>query len=298
MYQFITEKNKFTLNKPQDSDRIYYSELNEWYTTDAFRAFSIKFVLENSIRYRTQDADHEVKANHFLLAVKQPGVTASFQSKNPVRSICIDVCPATVGSVFTLLSDRSEPELDAFCAGHFRYPDFYETISPVEGSPGSAALKTLQSAIRANKTDIRVDAAWMYSLVEDVLTQQYGHYLRYQNIRSLRASTRKEIYRRLSIALQYMQENFTQIDNTKEIAQACHMSEYHFLRSFRQAFQITPYQFLQEKRLEHAVDLMKNKELKLTHIAAVCGFSDIFTFSKAFKRKYGVAPSGYLVNGQ
>ena len=52
MLERITESNKNSLNKPSDTDKIYYSELKEWYTTNAFRSFSLKYVLEECIYYK------------------------------------------------------------------------------------------------------------------------------------------------------------------------------------------------------------------------------------------------------
>ena len=69
------------------------------------------------------------------------------------------------------------------------------------------------------------------------------------------------------------------------------MSEYHFFRSFKQAFGMTPYQYLTTKRMNLAKELVQEGEKKISDIALICNFPDVFTFSKAFKRYYGVPPS-------
>ena len=69
------------------------------------------------------------------------------------------------------------------------------------------------------------------------------------------------------------------------------MAEFHFFRSFRQAFGTSPYQYLLGKRLELAKELIITGDMSVTTIAAHCNFPDIFTFSKAFKRRFNVAPS-------
>jgi hypothetical protein len=52
VFEKITDQNKTSLNKKFDSDVIYYFELNEWYTTNAFRSFSLKFVIDACIYYK------------------------------------------------------------------------------------------------------------------------------------------------------------------------------------------------------------------------------------------------------
>ena len=80
-FHTITEENKLTLNKPSDSDVVYYSELNEWFTRNAFRSFSLKYVIDRCIYYKVGNKEHAVNAGNFLLACKQPDVNAYFDSK-------------------------------------------------------------------------------------------------------------------------------------------------------------------------------------------------------------------------
>src|SRR5205085_12275952 len=100
-FEKITELNKASLNKPLDSDMVYYSELNEWYTDNAFRSFSVKFVIDQSIYYKIEGIENEVPANNFMLACKNSDVKAYFYSKKPVKSICVDICSATIYECFS-----------------------------------------------------------------------------------------------------------------------------------------------------------------------------------------------------
>ena len=77
----------------------------------------------------------------------------------------------------------------------------------------------------------------------------------------------------------------------RQVAIESSMSEFHFYRCFKQVTGFTPYQYMLEKRLAHARELLSEKTLLVSEIATQCGFPDVFTFSKAFKRKYGVSPT-------
>lgn len=292
-YKLISEHNKLSLNKPQDSDMIYYSELNEWYTTNAFRSFSVKCVLQNTIRYKVGATEYVVGANNFLLAMKQSNVKAYFHSKQPVKSVCIDICPSTLGEVFSLLIDKKDPDFDNYLAGYFRCPEFMESIYNLNNSLAAPKLKSLISSIHKDKSGVVITKEWIYQLVEKIVHQEYGNFIALSNIKSLKPSTRKEIYRRVKIGKDYIDLNFLKIDNIKQVAEACYMSEYYFFRSFKQVYNITPYQYLLKKRLEFSIELLKPGTMSLTKIAAVSGFPDIFTFSKAFKRNYDIPPSVY-----
>ncbi len=71
------------------------------------------------------------------------------------------------------------------------------------------------------------------------------------------------------------------------------LSPYHFARLFRATFGCAPYQYVQEQRLIRARNLLRQPGHKITAIALACGFNDSSQFSRAFKARFGVTPSGY-----
>lgn len=293
-FRTIAENNKTTLNKPADCDVVYYSELNEWFTQDAFRNFSLKYVVDRCIHYKANGKEHPVNAGNFLLAVKQPYVKAYFDSSNTVKSICIDIRPETMAEALTVMSATTDLDLDNYLSGYFRTPYFFETVCPLsEQVPFAGQLQALVKAIKEGQADEQVNKEWFLSLAEKIIYHEYGNYLALNGIRSVRLETKKELLRRLTLAKQYMDETFLQERSIAEIAAYCNLSEFHFFRSFRQAFGITPYQYLLNKRLEFARGMIALQQHSLTGVALHCGFPDLFTFSKAFKRKYGQAPSHY-----
>ncbi len=294
-FHTITEENKSALNKPTDSDLVYYSELNNWYTGNSFRSFCLKYVVDRSIYFKVGKKEHAVNAGNFLLGCKQPDVNAYFESKQVVKSICIDICPATVSEAFTVLTAQDNHNFDNYLAGYFKTPYFFETVCPAGTTPFAHKLNTLVAAIANNEAEQHIDKEWFLDLVEKIVFHEYGNYLALNGIRSTRLETRKEILRRLKIAKQYMDDAFLEIKDISEVASACNMSEFHFFRSFKQAFNSTPYQYLLNNRLQLAKELIKTGDISVTGIAIHCNFPDVYTFSKAFKRQFNIAPSHYTV---
>ena len=294
LFHTITEENKLTLNKPADSDVVYYSELNDWFTCNAFRSFSLKYVVDRCIYYKVGNKEHAVNAGNFLLAWKQPDVNAYFDSKHLVKSICIDICPATVAEAFTVLTAQNDHDFDNYLSGYFKVPEFFEAVCPVNAAQFSNKLNDLVAAITNGQAQYHIDKEWFLDLVEKIIFHEYGNYLALNGIRSVKLETRKEILRRLKKAKQYMDDEFLDIDEISQVAAVCNMSEFHFFRSFKQAFGIAPYQYLLGKRLEIAKELIKTGGMSVTHIATYCNFPDIFTFSKAFKRQFNIAPSQFI----
>lgn len=293
-FHTITEQNKFTLNKPADTDVVYYSELNEWFTRNAFRSFSLKYVIDRCIWYKVGNKEHAVNKDNFLLACKQPDVTAYFDSNTVVKSICIDICPATVAEAFTVLTAQDNHQFDNYLAGYFKTPEFFEAVCPINGSQFNSKLNDLVAFIRKGEVQDHIDKEWFLDLVEKIIFHEYGNYLALNGIQSVRLETRKEIFRRLKTARQYMDDEFLNIEEINQVAKICHMSEFHFFRSFRQAFKCTPWQYILNRRLELAKQLLQMGHLSVTQVAIDCNFPDVFTFSKAFKKHFNITPSGFL----
>jgi AraC-like DNA-binding protein len=293
-FHTITEENKLTLNKPLDADVVYYSELNEWCTHNAFRSFSLKYVVDRCIYYKVGSKEHAVSKGNFLLACKQPDVNAYFDSRNTVKSICIDICPTTVAEAFTVLTAQNNHDFDNYLAGYFKIPEFFETVCPVHTARFGNKLNDLATAITNGHAYDLINREWFLDLVEKIIFHEYGNYLALNGIRSVKLETRKEILARLKSAKHYMDEACLEIDEINQVAAYSNMSEFHFFRSFKQAFAVSPYQYLLGRKLQVAKELVEKGEMSITGIAAYCNFPDLFTFSKAFKRHYKMAPSHIL----
>jgi AraC-like DNA-binding protein len=74
------------------------------------------------------------------------------------------------------------------------------------------------------------------------------------------------------------------------------MSNFHFLRTFKQVMQVTPHQYILRARLRKAaVQLKKNKD-KILEIALDAGFGDLSNFNQAFRTEFGVSPMRFRGN--
>lgn len=78
-----------------------------------------------------------------------------------------------------------------------------------------------------------------------------------------------------------------------ELAALAHLSEDHFIRSFRAATGVTPYRYLLRARLDRACVLLRETELGVAEVAEAVGFHSPAYFSARFRRQLGVSPSQY-----
>lgn len=286
-FERIAEHNK-SLIKPLDSDMIYYSELNTFFSPNAFRSLSVKFVVEQEIVYKSEGKEFKVGGGQFLLACKHSDANAFFESKQTVRSICIDICADSFAEAYAVITGKDE-DFDNYLAQYFAYPQFFENVNRVQTGSIDQMLKSLLYQIQLNELDC-INKEWFLDLTEKIIYKEYGNYHALKNIHAAKPSTRKEIFQRLQTGREYMDENFHSISEIKEVAKYCLLSEYHFFRCFRQAFGTTPFHYLATKKLAFAKERLTTSNDTVAAVAAACNYPDVFTFSKAFKRQFGYAP--------
>ena len=70
-------------------------------------------------------------------------------------------------------------------------------------------------------------------------------------------------------------------------------SRYHFIRLFRKTYKRTPHQYLMQKRVEKARELLATTELSVTEVCFRVGFQSLGSFSALFHRLVGQPPTEY-----
>lgn len=95
-------------------------------------------------------------------------------------------------------------------------------------------------------------------------------------------------------AYEYIQENFKNKDfNYNELCKVTSFSSSYFRDSFFKYYHATPTQIITKMRMEYARELLLTKCYKVSEIAQMCGFENIYYFSTVFKKFYGVSPSKF-----
>jgi AraC-like DNA-binding protein len=108
---------------------------------------------------------------------------------------------------------------------------------------------------------------------------------------TLRPATRDELYRRVWRARDYARAMFAGPVSLSELATVACLSPNHLLRTFRQAFNETPHQFLTECRLQESQRLLCSSDLPVTEVCLAVGFESLGSFSALFHKRFGFSPS-------
>src|SRR5947209_16712619 len=77
------------------------------------------------------------------------------------------------------------------------------------------------------------------------------------------------------------------------LARVTHVSPAHFSRQFRATFGETPHRYLQRRRVERAMQLLRQTERPVTEICFGVGFNSLGTFSRTFREVVGEPTSRF-----
>jgi AraC-like DNA-binding protein len=99
--------------------------------------------------------------------------------------------------------------------------------------------------------------------------------------------------RRLLRARDAMDRAYAEPLDVRAVAALAHVSEAHFSRSFRATFGETPHRYLQRRRVERSMFLLRETDRSVTDVCFDVGFTSLGSFSRTFHEIVGETPSEY-----
>ncbi len=125
--------------------------------------------------------------------------------------------------------------------------------------------------------------------IMDYLRKEYG--------RSSESSTESLQLQYVRTVIKYIQLKFSEQITMENIAGICGLNRSYLSRLFHDATGYTIKGYLQLYRMQIAQKMLRDSDYPISYVGNAVGYSDIFTFSKAFKKHTGCTPSDYRSKG-
>jgi AraC-like DNA-binding protein len=91
----------------------------------------------------------------------------------------------------------------------------------------------------------------------------------------------------------YIDRHYAEPLTVARLARMAGLSTFHFIRAFRAEAGHTPHQYVRQRRLDRACELLVTTPMSVTDICSATGFQSFGSFSSLFKRVVGETPAQY-----
>lgn len=262
------------------------------YCKEHVGCFSFKTVLSGTEKYIVNGNQITVRPGQFLILNNDQSYSSEIETGMDVQSVAIFFRQKFAVSVF---NDFQQPDvkLPDDCNDHEgQMPGFFQTLYQLQ--PG---LMNLVSAMlrSINKYGYHKNSAdeFMIRLLHRLLLEHQLVMQQTKKITAVKASTRKEIYKRLCVAKDILHSSFSDNINLELLSRNAIISVPHLVRYFRQVFGVSPHQYLTAVRMRYAAELLLKDSINLQELTLQCGFEDTSSFCRLFKKYYGHSPFVY-----
>lgn len=245
--------------------------------------YSIKYVKEGQERYKLDHQNFEVSAGHYFVVNGSDEFTIDFEQENYAEGICIypseeliqQAFQAKKASLDQLLSNQTEKN---------PYRFIHQVNPALKTQTGKFLDLHLPQLVEKLEKGESVDLETFFlDLVDYMVIDQINVDQKLVNHSASKKATKEELFRRISLAKEYLTDNFREKINLEEVADMACLSKYHFLRSFKAFYGLSPYQYLLSFKLEEAKRLRK-QGYSYNEICLQTGFSDPKNLRKAMKK--------------
>ncbi len=266
-------------------NEIRISEIKKIETEIAFKGIGIKYVASGEETYYANGKKFMVREGEYIIGNDFTKSIVQINQEKAVEGLCIDISTQIVSDVADYY-DLHPANLKEFLLSDQFFVNRYNVKNTSIGYSLSEINKKIKNGSFANELQ---EQELFYSLAESIITDQRFIFHHLNNLDFKKNVTNEEVFRSILLAKNFIDERITDNLSLDEISLKIGISKYHFIRVFKQAFGVSPYQYQKRKRLELAkIDLLNGNDILYT--AYRYGFPDASSFSKAFKQQFGQSP--------
>lgn len=275
-----------TIYSDNDKNEIRYSKIKRIEGEVVFSGLGVKYVASGEEIYYANQKKYIVKEGEYIIGNDFTNSFVTIDQKEEVHGLCIDISPQIIHEVADYHALESENLKEFLLSDQF----FVNRYNAKNTSLGYSLQEINQKISSGNLINDIQQNELFYSLAESIITDQRFVLNHLSKMSFKKLITNEEVFRSLLMAKSLIDEHLLENLSLETISQSAGISKYHFIRLFKNTFEISPYQYQKRMRLEFAKhQLLEGKEL--LDVAISIGYADLPTFSKAFKQVFGIAPS-------
>ena len=155
-----------------------------------------------------------------------------------------------------------------------------------DGSDVQFYLKTMLKEIEGKDMGFE-------TLCQDLLDILLIKLLRKTKFSKVLSSTQESLSSDTVALRRYIENHYREPLTLDLLAQNVHMNKFHLAHMFSKEFGLSPFNYIQQLRIQESKELLSTTDYPLSQIAGMCGFSSPSYFSQRFRSSTGISPAEY-----
>jgi AraC-like DNA-binding protein len=277
--------NKTVLHTPEGGS-IRVSGVQEFDQALVFAPFAAKYVVRGCEEYHINNRTYKVHSGEYISGNASLTSRICIDNPQPVLGICVDIQPTIIADILQFEYAKT----NAFQSFILDQEGMVQRYSKKHTHLGYAIGQIAHQFEALVLGETTLNSELFYTLGECIVKDHALLWEQFQRLNVVKHETSMRLFDFINDARNYISRHFLETISIADIAAQAHLSEYHFIRLFKKVFQLTPYQYVLELRLQYGCDLLV-QGCKPVDVAIQIGFADQAAFTKAFKKKFGCTPA-------
>ncbi|WP_413667063.1 helix-turn-helix transcriptional regulator [Mucilaginibacter sp. Mucisp86] len=259
------------------------------YTSD----LSLRFVLSGNERYDIGRRHLSIYPDSFLILNRGTQYSTDTDLDQQVQSFAINFDQQFLQDFKDCWTFGDDNLLNKGYGNSKAQPEFNETIYPFAGDIKYNVFHLKQHLDNGMQDEMLINEYLHHTLINYFHIYNDEICRKAEKLDFLNQGTRVEILRRLNLAKEYLYSNYNQNISLEDLAEHACLSVNHLLRTFKQAFGLTPHQFLIQLRLKRSLMLLKDTRYPVNEVVGMVGFECPSSFIRLFRTHYKITPLKY-----
>lgn len=273
----------------------YYFKTNKLSSGEHVSRLSIRTISDGYQYHQVNKKDLILKKNNYLLINEGEEFHSEISVRKDVEGILVAFEKSDVLELYNSLSKKEQALLDdPFGLEHRDIP--LESQSLELSKELKILIKRVRHGILNNLQHKTYYEEIFMKILEKIFDDQSKVQKSIDRLKCKKKSTRKEIFKRVRRSKDYIDFHFKDDLSIRELSKIATMSSFHYVRSFRQIYNLSPHQYLTKQRLSKAKFLLRDTESTIGDICQQVGLVNSSSFTRLFKQLEGCTPHKYRLD--
>jgi len=270
-------------------NNAFYLHANNMQSGQHLSRLTIRSVFNGYQYHQVEGSEHVVDANKYLVVNEGQSYSSEIQTEKPIEALIIAFRSGFLEQLQYGITSNDKQLLDNPFKENFDKVCFFENTY-TSSLELQQVFQQIRWVILTQQSDSLLLEELFAHLLQRILLKHHQILQQIQEIPNKKTATQIELYKRISTAKDFMDAYCNQSLSLNEISRAAALSPYHFLRTFKTFYGITPHQYLTQSRLQYANYLLQSSTKTIGEISLDCGFESHSAFGRVFRKFWGCSP--------